>query len=292
MPVKYQSQQPVNKQYQLIKLAWNNYQSAPEELEPDALAKVEQQVELARQIMTAVLASEEAQQEQVKEEEIEFIFEQLKEQFDSEESFELSLEQQELTEDGLKQAIYQDLLCEKTIDTQSLNYPHASEQEVEEYYHKHRERFFRPERRKVSHILITINDEYPENRREQALSRIEGIRKQLAKNLKKFAKMAVKYSECPTSLNDGLVGEVSRGQLYPELDEVLFTMQPQTLSSVVETEVGFHLLLCHEIFPGGEMSKVDALQAISTQLNQHRKKKYEKKWLSSLLAAQAQDKSH
>lgn len=283
MPAKYQSDLPVNQQYQLIKLAWNNYQSAPEELDAEALAKVEQQAKLAQQIMTAVLASDEAQQEKVKEQEVEFVFEQLKEQFDSEESFDLSLEQQALTPDGLKQAIYQDLLCEKTIETQSQNYPHVTEPEAEDYYQKHRDRFFRPERRKVSHILITINDEYPENRREQALSRIEGIRKQLSHNLKKFAKLAGKYSECPTSLNEGLVGEVSRGQLYPELDDVLFTMQPKTLSSVVESEVGFHLLLCHEIYPGGEMSKADAIKEIAKQLNQHRKKKCEKKWLSSLL---------
>ena len=283
MPAKYQSDLPVNRQYQLIKLAWSNYQSAPEALDPEPLEKVEQQAKIAEKIMTAVLASAEAQKEEVIDQEVEFIFEQLKEQFDSEESFDLSLEQQELSAQELKQAIYQDLLCEKTIDTQSQNYHAATEQEALDYYQKNRERFMRPERRKVSHILITINDQYPENRRAQAESRINGIRKQLLNNIDKFSELAGKYSECPTSLNEGLVGAVSRGELYPELDEVLFTMQPQTISSVVESEVGFHLLLCHEIYPAGEMSQADALKEISKQLNEHRKKKCEKKWLSSLL---------
>ncbi len=285
MSAKYQSKLPVNRQYQLIKLAWSNYQSAPEALEPEPLEKVEKQAKAAEQIMTAVLSSVEAENEEVLDQEVEFIFEQLKEQFDSQESFALSLEQQNLSELTLKQAIYQDLLCEKTIDAQSQNYTAATEQEALDYYHKNRARFVHPERREVSHILITINDQYPENKRPQAQLRINGIRKQLLNDINKFAQLAAKYSECPTSLNKGLVGKVSRGQLYPELDKVLFTMQPQTISSVVESEVGLHLLLCHKIYPAGETSQADAVAEIRRQLDQHRKKKCEKRWLSSLFAA-------
>ena len=276
----------VNLQYKLIKLAWNNYQSAPEALEPPNLDKVEQQAKVAQQIMTAVLGSAEAQNKDVKEQEIEFIFEQLQQQFDSQESFDLSLAQQELSKEQLKQAIYQDLLCEKVIETQGGDYPAATEQEALDYYLKNKAKFQHPERRKVSHLLMTINDEYPENKRSQAMRRINGVRKQVINNIGKFAEQALKYSECPTSLNKGLIGEVSRGQLYPELDEVLFKMQPQTISSVVESEIGFHLLLCHEIYPAGETSQADAIKDICKQLNQHRQKKCEKKWLSSLLMAE------
>lgn len=285
MSAKYQSNLPVNRQYQLIKLAWSNYQSAPEALDPEPLEKVQQQAKAAEQIMTAVLSSVEAENEEVLDQEVEFIFEQLQEQFDSQESFALSLEQQNLSELTLKQAIYQDLLCEKTIDAQSQNYTAATEQEALDYYLNNREKFQHPERRKVSHILITINDQYPENRRPQAESRIKGIRKQLLNDINKFPQLAAKYSECPTSLNEGLVGAVSRGQLYPELDLVLFNMQAQRISSVVESEVGLHLLLCHEIYPAGETSQADAVEEILKQLNQHRKKKCEKRWLSSLFAA-------
>ncbi|MCW8997038.1 MAG: nitrogen fixation protein NifM [Psychromonas sp.] len=285
MLANYQRDTPVNLQYQIIKLAWSNYQSAPEALDSETLKKVDRQARAAQQIMTAVLGSSAAQNEDVKAQEVEFIFEQLQEQFDSPESFALSLKQQALTEQQLQLAIYQDLLCEKTIDSQSQNYPEATEQEALDYYQKNKDRFVQPERRKVSHILITINDEYPENRRPQALMRINGISKQLRRDPDKFSELAMKYSECPTSLNKGLIGSISRGQLYPELDEVLFMMQPQTISLVIESEIGFHLLFCHEISPAGEISQEDALQEICKQLNQHRKKKSEKLWLSRLLKA-------
>ena len=283
MSAKYQSDLPVNLQYQLIKLAWSNYQSSPEALAPEALEKVEQQAKVAQKIMTAVLGSQEAKDEQVKEQEVAFIFEELQKQFDSIESFDLSLKQQGLSEQQLQEAIYQDLLCEKTIASQSQDYPAATEQEAQEYYQKNRERFLQPERRKVSHILITVNDEYAENTRPKALKKIEKLSKRLKHHIAEFPNLALQHSECPTALNNGFIGDVSRGQLYPELDAVLFNMKANRVSSIIESEIGFHLLLCQEIFPAGEIGEADAIKEFSKQLNQHRQKKCEKKWLSSLL---------
>lgn len=285
MTIKYQADAPVNKQYQLIKLAWNHSQRAPEDLEPSLLEELNQQADVALRLMTAVLGSPEAKKLEIKEQEIDFVFEQLKDQFDNEESFDLSLEQQQLSLEALKQAIFQELLCEKTIDSQSQGYQQATEQEALTYYQKNKERFKHPERRKVSHLLITIDNESTENRRDTAERRIEGIRKQLLNDIGKFSEMAAKYSECPTSLNEGVVGTVSRGQLYPELDLVLFNIMPNRISSIVESELGFHLLLCHEVYPAGETPQSEAIKEITKQINQHRKKKCEKKWLSSLLAA-------
>ena len=285
MTAKYQADAPVNKKYQLIKLAWNNYQSAPENLELESLNILQKQVEVVQRLMTAVLSSPEAKNEWVKEQEVVFVFEQLQQQFDSIESFALSLKQQELSEQQLQEAIYQDLLCEKTIAANGQDYTAATEQEALEYYQKNKERFLQPERRKVSHILITINDEYAENTRTQALKKIEKLSKRLKHHITEFSNLALQHSECPTALNNGLIGVVTRGQLYPELDALLFNMQANRVSSVVESDNGFHLLLCHKILPAGEISQADAIKDIRKQLDQHRQKKCEKKWLSSLLEA-------
>ena len=285
MLVKAPTKIVVNLQYQLIKLAWNHYKSAPESLEPEVLAKLEQQALVAQKIMTEVLACQEAKQEQVKDQEVLFLFEQLQQQFDDLASFELSLKEQGLTEQTLQEAIYQDLVCEKTMATQSQGYPAVTEEEALTYYQNNKERFLQPERRKVSHILVTINDEYAENERHKALAKIEKLGNRLKHHIKDFANLALQHSECPTSLNKGLIGDVSRGQLYPELDAVLFNMQAGRISSVVETEIGFHLVFCQEITPAGEISEADALKEITNQLNTHRQKKNEKKWISSLLAS-------
>jgi nitrogen fixation protein NifM len=274
----------VNLQYQLIKLAWSQYQSAPESLSADLFTKLEQQAKAAQKMMVAVLASQEAKGEQVKQQEVQFLLEQLQQQFDNKESYELSLKQQGLTEASLQEAIYQDLICEKTLEAQSKHYSKVSEEEALLYYQKNRSRFVQPERRKVSHILVTINEQFVENERQQALAKIEKLRHRLQFHIKDFENLALQHSECPTALNKGFIGEVVQGQLYPELDAALFNMTTDCISSVIETEIGFHLLLCHAIFPAGEMEMQAALKEICSQLNLHRQKKYQKKWLNSLLS--------
>jgi peptidyl-prolyl cis-trans isomerase C len=282
MLVKEPSKVAVNLQYQLIKLAWSQYQSAPESLSSERLAKLDQQAKVAQKIMTRVLSSDEAKKEQVKAQEVQFIFEQLQQQFDNIESFELSLDQQGLSEESLREAIHHDLICEKTLASQSLEYVKVTKEEALTYYEQNKARFLQPERRKVSHILVTINNEFVENERQQAWAKIQKLQKRLEVHIEEFANLALQHSECPTSLNKGFIGDISRGQLYPELDDVLFNLATNTISSIVETEVGFHLLLCHDIYAAGDMEKEAALKAIRSQLNQHRQKKCEKKWISSL----------
>ena len=283
MLVKATMDTQVNLQYQLIKLAWGQYQSSPESLATDILIQLEQQAEIAQKIMTQVLNSEEAKSEQVKQQEVKFLFDELQQQFDNKESFDLSLKEQGLTEETLQLAIHQDLICEKTLNSQSQDYPRVSKEEALLYYQKNKDRFSHPERRKVSHILITINDEFAENAREKALAKINKLGNRLKHHIADFPNLALQHSECPTSLNKGFIGDVSPGKLYPELDKVLFHLEVGKISSVIETEIGFHLILCHEISAAGEMQQEHALNAITTQLNSHRQKKYEKRWLNSLL---------
>ncbi|MDA7746864.1 nitrogen fixation protein NifM [Psychromonas sp.] len=283
MLVKEPTKTVVNLQYQLIKLAWSQYQSAPESLDATLLSQLEQQAKVAQKIMTEVLSSEEAKAEEVKQQEVLFLFEELQQQFENKESFKLSLESQNLTEESLQKAIYHDLICEKTLATQSQNYPKVTEEEALTYYEQNKARFSQPERRKVSHLLITINDEFETNERKKALAKIEKLQNRLKHHIGDFANLALQHSECPTSLNKGLIGEVTQGQLYPELDRVLFNMKTGRVSSVVETEIGFHLLLCHAITEAGEMTKADALKEITAQLNAHRQKKVERKWVRGLL---------
>lgn len=270
-------------QYQLIKLSWNQFQAGPESLDKKTLEKLNGQAEAAEKLISLVIQSSAAKKHKVRKEELDVVIDTLKNQFDNIKSFKLSLTQQGLTELQLRQSIYQDLLCEKVIEAQSGDYPRITEDEAIDYYQKNQDKFTHPERRKVSHILITINEDFPENRRGAVMLKMTELRAQLLNHITQFPDIALSASECPSALNNGLIGTVSRGQLYPELDNVLFLMQADTISSIVESEVGLHLLLCHDIIPAGRQSQQDALPIISEQINTHRRKKSEKKYLNSLL---------
>lgn len=145
-----------------------------------------------------------------------------------------------------------------------------SDDDIDIFYHMHRPRFRRPETRVLRHILITLNDSFIDNQRPQALVRIAAIRQTLLKNPQSFETQALKYSECPTALNAGLLGTVPRGQLYVELESVAFSLQPGELSSVTESPMGLHLLRCDSINAAQQASLAEASPAIRRHLEKMR----------------------
>ncbi|MFT4627613.1 MAG: hypothetical protein ACI8PZ_006300 [Myxococcota bacterium] len=57
-----------------------------------------------------------------------------------------------------------------------------------------------------------------------------------------FASVALRFGEDETATHGGTLGEVTRGQLVPAFEQVLFSLEPGAVSDVVETPYGFHLV--------------------------------------------------
>ena len=140
-----------------------------------------------------------------------------------------------------------------------------------------------PERRDTYHILISINEDFPENSRPRALERIQAIADKLARKPHLFEELAGKNSECPTSMRGGRIGQVRRGQLYPSLDEVLFRLRPGQLSGAVESEMGFHLLLCKAIEPPQTLSLKKATPHIRKILAERIRESRRREWIAGLI---------
>jgi len=160
--------------------------------------------------------------------------------------------------------------------------PNASEVEIGIYYHLHPEQFQKPELREACHIFISINPDYPENSRERALERIAEIRAKLLKKPHKFADLALKHSECPTALQGGGLGLVPRGKLYPELDAALFSMKAGEISEVLESEIGYHVLLCKQIQKAETLSLQKASPKIRQFMKERAKRTCQRAWIANL----------
>jgi len=55
--------------------------------------------------------------------------------------------------------------------------------------------------------------------------------------------VAATYSDGPTGLRGGELGWFQRGQMVPSFDEVAFQLQPGQISEVVESPLGFHIIV-------------------------------------------------
>lgn len=136
-----------------------------------------------------------------------------------------------------------------------------------------------------------MNDAYAENGREAVRARMDRLAADLdhssASRQERFAVLAREQSECPTALQDGRLGEVRRGQLYPALDAMLFAMAAGEISGPVESELGFHLLLCEHILPAHALQFTEAQPQIRRILEERQRRRNQTAWIAELRRAAA-----
>jgi peptidyl-prolyl cis-trans isomerase C len=182
---------------------------------------------------------------------------------------------------ALHQAMIDELVAAAVLD-QVMAAADPSEPEVLQWFEKNRERFVAPERREAFHILVTINDEYAENSRDQARERIASVAAQLEKQPERFAELAQSYSECPTAVEAGRLGVLPRGQLYQELEEALFAMAEGGISGVLESPLGFHLLRCGAIEAARELQWEEVKDSLMQRLAERQRKRHLQAWLTGM----------
>jgi nitrogen fixation protein NifM len=205
--------------------------------------------------------------------------------FDNDEDYAADLARMGLTPVAYADALERELRVEAILDKVASRAAQVSDIDVELYYHYHPEQFHRPETRRARHILITVQADMPDNTPEAARARIEAIAARLAKDPKRFEEQAAKHSECPTALQGGLLGEVKRGQLYPELDDALFRLPEGSLSPILHSPMGYHLVLCEAVQGEKTLALAQVRERIREQLEQRRRRVCQQAWIKTLPVA-------
>jgi len=97
---------------------------------------------------------------------------------------------------------------------------------------------------RASHILISykgaLRSETNRDRKD-ARKLAEKILKEL-KSGKNFGDMARRHSDGPSGPKGGDLGRFERGQMVPEFDQAVFGLENGTISEVVETKFGYHII--------------------------------------------------
>lgn len=120
--------------------------------------------------------------------------------------------------------------------------------QIEEFYQNNIETYKQPEERHARHILFKAGEgDSAEVHAEKAKKAEEVL--QLAKSGADFAALARKYSDDPSKGNGGDLGFFARGRMVPEFEDAVFAMQPGTVSDVIKTPFGYHLIQLLEVKP-------------------------------------------
>lgn len=272
----------MNDSYSLLRSALAIFKKPPSELSNDEMTAVTQQAANEYDIELRVLSSTEAAGVVIPEQTLDDAVQQIQSRFDDEASFNAALEANNLDLASLRQSLQRQCKVENVLEIVGARAVTISDVEVSIFYHMHPEKFRSPEQRNVSHILITINNDYAENTREKARERIHEIANKLIKKPYKFSDLAMQHSECPSSLDGGVLGTFPQGKLYPEIDAALFTLKKGAISEIIETEVGFHIIKCNKITPVETISIKKATPKIRQLMHDRAKRNCQRAWLANL----------
>ncbi|NIR45209.1 MAG: hypothetical protein GWN99_12565 [Gemmatimonadetes bacterium] len=95
---------------------------------------------------------------------------------------------------------------------------------------------------RARHLVIWVPDDASEAEVDSLRRRAEDIRQRLVAG-ESFSELAQRYSADPLSgRRGGDLGWKTRGQLVEPLDSIAFNLEPGTISDLVRTNFGFHIL--------------------------------------------------
>ena len=268
--------------YLRLKLSQELYRKPPSMLEPVERQRVDSVAARQRSIEQRILSSAEAAQVVLPASSLSQALAEVRGRYGSDEEFLADIESSGLDHEGLMNAIERDLKFDAILDGVASRIADVSETDIEIFYLMHRDKFCRPENRTLRHVLVTINESLKGNDRASARRKIDNVRARLLKSPERFAELAMRYSECTTAMNGGLLGVVEKGQLFPELEKAAFALNVDELSRVVESPVGFHVIHCVAVESASEQPLAAVREKIRTHLIESRRRAAQKEWIATL----------
>ena len=127
--------------------------------------------------------------------------------------------------------------------------------EIKEYYNLHKRDFFRPERIRVSQILLKTES--------KAIEILERVKTSTEDSFRKIAREESAGLEADKG---GEMGVFERGQLPYEMEKVIFSLNEGEISSILSTEYGFHIFRLDNRYTSEVISERDASAKIKVKI--------------------------
>ncbi len=167
-------------------------------------------------------------------------------------------------------------LASKVWEKQQFDKIKLSDADVRKYYDSHTNEFVEKEKVHARHILVKTEAE--------ANSIIGGLKGKQGDVLKKaFIEDAKKFSTGPSGPKGGDLGSFPRGQMVPEFNDKVFTMEAGTITTTaVKTQFGYHIIYLEEKMSGKELGFDEVKSFIEQKLKMEKFKEAMEKKMKSL----------
>jgi peptidyl-prolyl cis-trans isomerase C len=174
---------------------------------------------------------------------------QIRQSFPSEDAFKQGIAAQGLTPDHLRAQTRTSLEVAKIIDAEVSSKVAVQDADVKTFYDQNLERFKQGDTVHASHILFGVGQDATPAQKTEAKAKAQVALKQVRGGAE-FAAVAKAQSQDPASAqNGGDLGFFPKGQMNPQFEDAAFKLKAGTVSGVVETPFGFHIIKVHEKRP-------------------------------------------
>jgi peptidyl-prolyl cis-trans isomerase C len=178
---------------------------------------------------------------------VERAHDQVRAQHKTEEDWKKFLKLQGLDEQAFKTELRTRHTIEALLKAETDRVPSdVPEAELKAYYDQHAAEFQLGERVKASHILVEVPAPGDAAAKASARAAAEKLLARVRKG-EDFAALAMENSKDPGSApQGGMLPPFGRGEMVPPFEEAAFALKPGEVSTVVETQFGYHVIMVHE----------------------------------------------
>ena len=174
----------------------------------------------------------------------------------------------------LQSMLREDYLANQVIQYEVMGGVVVSESELQEYYQQHADEFKIAERVRLRQILIAGTG-------EGAMLTANELRDRLRQGAD-FQQLASQYSDAPSRDKGGDEGLFERGELDPALEAAAFSLPVGTVSEVVQSKNGYHILHLVDRTGGGQRSFDDAKLDIQRRVQEQKIDKARREYVEKL----------
>lgn len=126
----------------------------------------------------------------------------------------------------------------------------ADDEKLRELYEQRKDSFKVGEERKVSHILIAVDEDASGDKKDAAQAKAEDVLEKI-RGGSSFSEMAKKHSDDPGSSEEGGdLGYISQGMMEPAFEDAVYNLKQGEVSDLVQTPFGYHVIRLDEIRAG------------------------------------------
>jgi peptidyl-prolyl cis-trans isomerase SurA len=199
------------------------------------------------------------------------------------EELQKALEREGTTLESYRKGIRDQLVKIRLVQREVKAKVAISDQEIGEYYRKHRDEYEGKEAVRIRQILLLTPKEADPAVKEKLRADAEELRKRLLEG-EPFDLISANYSQGPAANAGGDIGYVEKGMILPEVEAVAFSQPVNQLSPVIESSVGFHIIWVVDRRGAGVKSIESAREEIREKLEMEKVEKKFEEWQNELRA--------